>query len=86
MPRLSSLADERLTPRPPPASARRSLAARSCNTEMVGLFKVSDSAADMAELRGYIEVHVEKTGSYRAKELLMDWEGSAAKFVKVRLA
>lgn len=53
---------------------------------MVGLFKVADSAADMAELRGYIEAHAEKTGSFRAKELLADWETSASKFVKVRRA
>jgi glutamate synthase domain-containing protein 3 len=51
--------------------------------EMVGLFKVSESAADSAELRGYVEAHAAKTGSHKARALLADWDKSAAKFVKV---
>jgi len=56
---------------------------RRCNMEMVGLFKASDSAADSAELRGYIEAHAEKTGSFKAKEILANWEATVPKFVKV---
>lgn len=51
---------------------------------MVGLFKVSESAADSAELRGYVEAHAAKTGSHRAQQLLADWDNAAPKFVKVR--
>jgi len=56
---------------------------RRCNKEMVGLSKVSESEADMAELRGYIEAHAEKTGSVRAQELLATWDDTASKFTKV---
>mmetsp|Transcript_7127 Transcript_7127/g.20756 ORF Transcript_7127/g.20756 Transcript_7127/m.20756 type:complete len:1627 (+) Transcript_7127:71-4951(+) len=56
--------------------------ASRCNTEMVSLDRV-DSPADEAELRGYLESHVEHTGSPVAAALLADWSGSVGKFVKV---
>lgn len=74
-----------LAPLTRPARPPRSpIPSFSCNTEMVGLFKVSESAADSAELRGYVEAHAAKTGSHRAQQLLADWDNAAPKFVKVR--
>ena len=55
--------------------------ATRCNTQMVFLEKVQDE--DQAALKGLIERHARYTGSARAAEILSDWEGELAKFVKV---
>ena len=40
-------------------------------------------ATDEAILRQLIEAHFRYTGSFRAKDLLHDWQGARARFVKV---
>src|SRR6185312_5677368 len=52
------------------------------NTSMVGLEKL-EAAADVAEVRGMIERHLQHTGSERAKQVLADWDKMIPKFVKV---
>ncbi|GGG21790.1 glutamate synthase large subunit [Paenibacillus abyssi] len=54
----------------------------NCNLEMVALERLEEEA-DIAALRTMIERHVEYTGSEPGKQVLSDWEGSLAKFVKV---
>ncbi|MFD0896014.1 glutamate synthase large subunit [Luteolibacter ambystomatis] len=52
------------------------------NSEMVVALPMKREA-DLAELKSLIELHAEKTGSPRAKELLADWQKAASKFVRV---
>ncbi|ACT03609.1 glutamate synthase large subunit [Paenibacillus sp. JDR-2] len=54
----------------------------NCNIEMVLLERL-ETEADVAELRGLIERHVEYTSSAVGSRVLNDWEGSLAKFVKI---
>ncbi|CAM9810110.1 unnamed protein product, partial [Hapterophycus canaliculatus] len=53
-----------------------------CNMGMVALESV-DSPEEMAELRGFIQAHLDHTGSTKAKELLDDFGTAVTKFVKV---
>ncbi|WP_337098219.1 glutamate synthase large subunit [Paenibacillus sp. YIM B09110] len=55
---------------------------KHCNIEMVLLERVEEEA-DIAELRGMIERHVQYTDSAIGARVLGDWNGSLAKFVKV---
>ncbi|MGO4372328.1 glutamate synthase-related protein, partial [Paenibacillus sp. MCAF20] len=55
---------------------------KHCNIEMVLLERVEEEA-DIAELRGMIEKHVQYTDSAIGARVLGDWDGSLAKFVKV---
>jgi glutamate synthase (ferredoxin) len=52
------------------------------NTGMVEL-ETLDEPADVAELKGLIEAHLEATGSVRARAILDDWPAQRSKFVKV---
>jgi glutamate synthase (NADPH/NADH) large chain len=52
-----------------------------CNKEMVELETVGPTDADV--IRGYLEEHVQRTGSRKATELLDSWESVIPKFVKV---
>ena len=52
------------------------------NTGMVDL-ETLDEPADVAELKGLIEAHLEATGSERARAILDDWPAQLPKFVKV---
>ena len=52
------------------------------NSEMVVALPMKREA-DLAELKSLIELHHEKTGSKRAKDLLADWQNAASKFVRV---
>ena len=54
----------------------------NCNMEMVELEKVED-AEDIAELKGLIEEHAERTGSTVAAEVLENWSTTLGQFVKV---
>ncbi len=56
--------------------------ARNVNTQMVGTEPLSD-AGEIASLKAMIERHLAHTGSSRARSVLGDWEGSAARFVRV---
>ncbi|MBF0621943.1 MAG: glutamate synthase subunit alpha, partial [Magnetococcales bacterium] len=56
--------------------------ASQCNTAMVLLEKV-ESDEDVALLRELVQEHFEFTGSAVANRLLVDWEESLTKFVKV---
>ena len=69
---------------------------KRCNLAQVELERFTDDAkpaseddlADMTRfdaqrLRGMIEIHLDKTGSNRAREILADWKNMMAKFVKV---
>ena len=42
-----------------------------------------DDAADVAELKGLIEAHLEATGSERAKAILDDWDAQLPRFLKI---
>jgi glutamate synthase (NADPH/NADH) large chain len=53
-----------------------------CNTETVALEDWQDDA-EIAEVRGLIERHVEYTGSDLAQEMLDSWGDAVTKFVKV---
>jgi glutamate synthase domain-containing protein 3 len=52
-----------------------------CNMGLVELYGVEGADAD--ELKGYVQKHVDHTGSAKGKALLADWEGSCKKFIKV---
>jgi glutamate synthase domain-containing protein 3 len=52
------------------------------NTGMVEL-ETLDEPADVAELKGLIEAHLEATGSARARAILDEWPAQRSKFVKV---
>jgi glutamate synthase (NADPH/NADH) large chain len=52
-----------------------------CNKEMVELETVGPADADL--IRGYLEEHLQRTGSRKASELLDSWEAVIPKFVKV---
>ena len=52
------------------------------NTGMVEL-ETLDEPADVAELKGLLEAHLEATGSARARAILDDWPAQRSKFVKV---
>ena len=54
----------------------------NCNTEMVELDPLEDSA-DIAELKCLIENHRRYTGSTVAEAILADWDMSLKHFVKV---
>ena len=54
-----------------------------CNTEMVGLERLADSAAEVAEVRTLIERHRELTGSGRGGWLLDNWDEALPRFVRV---
>ena len=56
--------------------------ADKCNMEMIELEKVH-ATAEIAELKASIEIHQAKTESAVATRLLVDWNASLAKFVKV---
>lgn len=49
---------------------------------MVALESV-DSPEEMEELRGFIQAHLDHTGSTKAKDLLDDFGTAVTKFVKV---
>jgi glutamate synthase domain-containing protein 3 len=53
-----------------------------CNMGMVGLESV-ELESDKAQLRQYIQDHVEATGSQIGQAVLSDWPHAAASFVKV---
>lgn len=55
---------------------------RHCNMDMVELTLV-ESEADVSELRGIIERHLEETGSRRARQILDSWDVYLPKFLKV---
>ena len=52
-----------------------------CNTELVGFDAITPDEED--ELRGWIEEHLERTGSSVAEGVLADWAGSLNSMVKV---
>jgi glutamate synthase (NADPH/NADH) large chain/glutamate synthase (ferredoxin) len=52
------------------------------NTEMVVAMPVR-RPQDIAEVKSLIELHLEKTGSKQAAELLADWETTTCKLVRV---
>ncbi|MEP2775910.1 MAG: glutamate synthase large subunit [Luteolibacter sp.] len=52
------------------------------NTEMVVAMPIR-RPQDFAEVKALIELHLEKTGSKQAAELLADWENTARKLVRV---
>lgn len=52
------------------------------NTEMVVAMPVR-RPQDIAEVKALIEIHLEKTGSKRATELLADWDTTVRKLVRV---
>ncbi|HLP41555.1 MAG TPA: glutamate synthase-related protein, partial [Fibrobacteria bacterium] len=52
------------------------------NPEMVDVEEVSE-VEEAIELKGFVEKHLELTGSLLAKEILADWKASLAKFIKV---
>ena len=58
------------------------LSAPRVNTGMVDLEEMDD-AADVAELKGLIEAHLEATGSERAKAILDDWDAQLPRFLKI---
>jgi len=53
-----------------------------CNMEMVELALLED-LSDERELKGLIKLHLEYTGSPRAKEILDNWDSFVGKFLKV---
>jgi glutamate synthase (NADPH/NADH) large chain len=53
-----------------------------CNLSMVDLESVQ-TAADIAELRGLLQEHLELTGSHKAKYILQNWNICRPAFVKV---
>jgi glutamate synthase domain-containing protein 3 len=53
-----------------------------CNLSMVDLESVQ-AAADIAELRGLLQEHLELTGSPKAKYILQNWNICRPAFVKV---
>ena len=56
--------------------------ASKCNMEMVELETLVDDA-EIAELKGLIQEHLENTQSDVAEELLADWDNAVKRFVKV---
>uniref|UniRef100_A0A7S4F7M2 Glutamine amidotransferase type-2 domain-containing protein n=1 Tax=Chrysotila carterae TaxID=13221 RepID=A0A7S4F7M2_CHRCT len=56
--------------------------AGKCNMEMVGLEEVGD-AEEIATLKGYLESHVQHTGSTVAANLLAQWPAPLKSFIKV---
>ena len=56
--------------------------ARNVNPGMVELEAV-ETDAEAAELRGFVEMHLERTGSAKAARLLDNWGDALPKFVKV---
>jgi glutamate synthase domain-containing protein 2/glutamate synthase domain-containing protein 1/glutamate synthase domain-containing protein 3 len=52
-----------------------------CNTELVGFDEITRD--ETLELRGWIEEHLELTGSRVAERLLADWDAQLERFVKV---
>jgi glutamate synthase (NADPH/NADH) large chain len=56
--------------------------ARRCNTEMVKLFSLDDPE-EIEEVLRMVERHLEHTQSARAKRLLLQWDETVARFVKV---
>ncbi len=57
-------------------------AASRINKEMVDLEAV-EIAEDVIELKGFIEKHLEYTGSMSAKAILADWKSALGRFIKV---
>jgi glutamate synthase (NADPH) large chain len=57
--------------------------ARRCNPAMVDLESIAPDSEDDAAVRRLIENHVRYTGSRRGKEVLDQWAGTRARFVKV---
>ena len=53
-----------------------------CNQEMVGLERIEEEG-ESREVKEMIEIHLERTGSGLAGEILERWEEMLAKFVKV---
>jgi len=53
-----------------------------CNMGLVELFDVED-AAEVAELKGFVQSHIDHTGSSVGKKLVGDWESEVKNFVKV---
>ncbi|MBM7866495.1 glutamate synthase large subunit [Heliobacterium gestii] len=56
--------------------------AGQCNMEMVSLEKL-ENAAEIAEVKGMIERHVQYTGSELGQKVLANWEATLSKFVRV---
>lgn len=55
-----------------------------CNMGMVGLEAVAPGSAEEADVKGWIEEHVRRTGSARGQKLLDEWSPALlASFVKV---
>ncbi len=55
---------------------------RRCNMEMVAL-EATESAEDVAELKGLIEKHFHYTGSTVARTILKSWDKHLGEFIKV---
>ncbi|MCU1289515.1 MAG: glutamate synthase (ferredoxin) [Acidobacteria bacterium] len=55
---------------------------RLCNQEMVSLLRIEEKE-EIEQVRNLVSRHFKYTGSFRAKELLLNWEASLAKFVRV---
>ena len=53
-----------------------------CNMGLVGLYDI-ETVAEKEELFGYIQEHVEATGSAVGKEMLENWDEACKNFVKV---
>jgi len=53
-----------------------------CNTEMVGLEKISDEA-DKHKLKNMLKDHLTLSGSSNARRILEDWQAALPKFIKV---
>ncbi len=56
--------------------------AKRCNMEMVGLGKIED-ASEIELVKNLIHNHASLTGSKRAAEVLLNWEETLPKFVRV---
>jgi glutamate synthase (NADPH) large chain len=57
--------------------------AARCNAEMVGLTSLADFADEAELVKSLIFRHHEHTGSPRAADVLLNWDETAAKFVRV---
>ncbi|GCE25617.1 glutamate synthase [Dictyobacter alpinus] len=56
---------------------------RRCNTEMVGLSRLSDNG-ELEALRSIVELHARKTRSKYSEEILANWDQVAGKFWRVQ--
>jgi glutamate synthase domain-containing protein 3 len=52
------------------------------NPEMVDVEEITEPE-EAIELKGFVEKHMEHTGSLLAKEILADWKANLSKFIKV---